>query len=78
MADEGPRQDQMVEARMKLEHLGKGIDSLPEQTRRILLARRVEGLAYAEIARREGLKVRAVEQRVARATLLLMNWMEEW
>jgi RNA polymerase sigma factor (sigma-70 family) len=73
-----PDQAQVAEARARLAHLGKGIAALPEQTRRILLARRIDGLAYAEIAKREGLKIRAVEQRVARATLLLMKWMDGW
>lgn len=74
---DAPGQDQVVEARARLAHLARGIDALPEQTRRILLARRIDGTPYAEIARAEGLKVRAVEQRVARATLLLTKWMDE-
>ncbi len=40
--------------------------------------RRLDNLSYAEIAEAEGMTVAAVEKQVARATLQLMEWMEEW
>lgn len=70
--------DEIFSGRARLEHLRAGIEALPERTRRILVARRVEGQSFREIAEREGASVSAVEKQVARATLALMKWMEEW
>ncbi len=70
--------DEVLSARTRLEHLSKGSAMLPERTRRILLARRIEGQSYREIAEREGSSISAVEKHVARATLVLMKWMDGW
>lgn len=70
--------DEIMSGRDGLQHLREGLAGLPEQTRRILLARRIAGQSYKEIARLEGLSVSAVEKRVARATLDLMKWMDGW
>ena len=69
---------QIVEERARLAHAARGLDQLPERTRRILLKRRLENLPFAEIARSEDMSVAAVEKQVARATLQLMKWMEQW
>ena len=55
-----------------------GLDQLDPLTRRCLLAQRLEGVSYAEIAAREGLPLTTVEKRVARAVLFLMKWMDDW
>jgi RNA polymerase sigma-70 factor (ECF subfamily) len=70
--------DEQAEGRAKLAHLELGLAALPEQTRRILLLRRIDGLSFKEIAAAEGQSVSAVEKQVARATLMLMKWMEGW
>ena len=70
--------DEIFSGRARLEHLQEGIAALPARTRRILLARRVEGQSFREIAEREGASVSAVEKHVARATLSLMKWMDGW
>jgi len=78
IADAMPDPAEIVEQQARLRHAARGIDQLPERTRRILLKRRLDGSSYAEIARSEGMSVAAVEKQVARATLQLMQWMEEW
>ena len=70
--------DEQVESRTKLEHLRRGMATLSEDSRRILLMRRIDGLSFKEIASIEGLTVSAVEKKVARATLVLMKWMDGW
>jgi RNA polymerase sigma-70 factor (ECF subfamily) len=70
--------DEQAESRARLEHLELGLAALPEQARRILLLRRIDGLSFKEIAATEGLSVSAVEKKVARATLALMKWMDGW
>lgn len=51
---------------------------LSPRTRRILLGQRLDGLSYAELARREGISVSAVEKHVAKAVAFMMAWMREW
>jgi len=70
--------DELVESRAKLAHLQLGLAALPQDARRILLMRRIDGLSFKEIAVAEGLSVGAVEKKVARATLVLMKWMDGW
>jgi RNA polymerase sigma-70 factor (ECF subfamily) len=70
--------DEQVESRTKLEHLQRGMATLSADTKRILLMRRIDGLSFKEIALAEGLSVSAVEKKVARATLVLMKWMDGW
>ena len=78
LVDSSPRQDEVLDARIRLRRLSEGLDALKPRTRSMLLAQRLEGLSYAEIARREGITVSAVEKQIARAILFLMDWMEGW
>ncbi|MGN6689352.1 MAG: RNA polymerase sigma factor [Sphingopyxis sp.] len=78
VADGAPDPEQVVEERARLAHAARGLDQLPERTRRILLKRRLENLPFAEIARSENTSIAAVEKQVARATLQLVKWMEQW
>lgn len=78
IADATPDPSQIVEQQARLRRAAEGLAQLPERTRRILLKRRLDGLAFAEIAASEGMSVAAVEKQVARATLQLMQWMDEW
>lgn len=75
-ATAGP--DEILSARVRLKRLEEGIAQLPERTRRILLSRRIDGTDYRRIAEAENMTVAAVEKQVARATLSLMKWMQEW
>jgi len=74
-ADPTPQPDEIVHARERLRRAKAGLDRLDDVTRRCLLAQRLEGLTYAEVAAREGLPVSTVEKRVARALVVLAKWM---
>lgn len=76
--DEQPDPSQIVEQQARLRHAAKGFAQLPERTQRILLMRRLDNLSFADIAKAEGMTTAAVEKQVARATLQLMKWMEQW
>lgn len=78
VAEDRAGPDEILSARLRLRRLEEGMALLPERTRRILLRRRMDGLGYREIAEAEGMSVSAVEKQVARATLTLMKWMQEW
>lgn len=78
IASPDPLPDEQAQSQARLDHLGKGLATLPEHVRRVLLMRRIHGLSFREIALAEGMTVTAVEKRVARATLSLMRWMDEW
>ena len=78
LADSSPGPDEVLQGRDRLERLRQGLLALKPRTRDMLLAQRLDGLTYAEIARREGISVSAVEKQIARAVLFLMDWMEGW
>jgi RNA polymerase sigma-70 factor (ECF subfamily) len=78
VAEDRAGPDEILAARTRLRRLEEGMAQLPERTRRILLSRRLDGTGYREIAAAEGMSVSAVEKQVARATLSLMKWMQEW
>lgn len=78
LADNSPGPDEVLGSRDRLRRLSEGLDALKPRAREMLLAQRLEGLSYAEIARRQGVSVSAVEKQIARAVLFLMDWMEGW
>jgi RNA polymerase sigma factor (sigma-70 family) len=78
IADATPDPEQSLQSKERLLRAAAGIDRLPEKTRRILLRRRLDGVSYAVIAQEEGMSIPAVEKQVARATLEMMKWMEQW
>jgi len=77
-ADSSPGPDEVLQGRDRLERLRQGLLALKPRARDMLLAQRLEGLTYAEIAAREGVSVSAVEKQIARSVLFLMDWMEGW
>lgn len=78
IADATPLPDEIVRAQDQLRHAAEGLDQLNEETRRMLLSHRIDGLTYDEIGQREGMNPKAVQKRVLRATLFLLKWMDEW
>ncbi len=54
------------------------INQLPEKTRAIFLAHRIDGMSYQRIALDRGLSTSSVEKHVAKAVLLLSDGMAGW
>jgi RNA polymerase sigma factor (sigma-70 family) len=77
LADAAPLPEEQLLSQERLRRVNSGLQRLDPQTRRCLLAKRLEGLTAAQIAGRENLSVAAVEKRVARALLFLTQWMGE-
>lgn len=59
--------DQVLEGKQALQQVLSGLLELPERTRNVFLLARLEGLRHAEIARRLGISVSAVEKHVLKA-----------
>lgn len=78
LSDPYPEPDEVLLAQLRMRRLKEGLSALPERTRTILLAQRLDGLTYAEIARNEGISTSAVEKHIARAIQFLLNWMDGW
>lgn len=69
----GADQFRLLETRDLLDRLNLAMLELPQETREVFMAHRVEGLTYVEIAERTGLSVKQVEKRIARAMLDLSD-----
>jgi RNA polymerase sigma-70 factor (ECF subfamily) len=78
LLDPAPTQADSLLARRGLERLKAGLAVMDPKTQSVILAHRIDGLSYAEIARREGVSESAVVKRVARGVSFLQKWMEEW
>lgn len=76
-ADSSPGPAEETQSANRLKRLSAGLETLPPKTQRILLAQRVDGRSYADIAREEGITVSAVEKHVAKGILLLTQWMHD-
>ena len=60
-----------LECRDMLRRIDAAMLRLPEKTRHIFIAHRIEGLSYAEIAERTGLTVTGVEKQMSKALAAL-------
>ena len=65
-----------LESRDTLRRLERAMLGLKPKTRAIFLARRLDGLSYAEIAERTGLSVKGVEKQMAKAIATIDRLME--
>jgi len=63
----GTDQCRLLETRDLLDRLEAAMLELPQQTREIFMAHRIDGLTYGEIAERTGLTIKQVEKRLVRA-----------
>jgi len=77
-ADDRPQPEQWMRAKERLRRVNAGLSRLDPDVRRLVLAHRLEGLTYAEIAAREGVPVARVEKQVARAVMFLIKWSDGW
>lgn len=78
LADMAPSVEAWLLGRERVARLGVCLSRLPERTRGIFLAHRLDGRSYSDIARELDISVKAVEKHVTKATLLLTCWMEGW
>lgn len=76
LIDPTPSADDRAAARADLARLQAGLAAMNAKTREIVLAQRLDGLSYAQIAEQQGLSISAVEKRLARGMLFLQDWME--
>jgi RNA polymerase sigma-70 factor (ECF subfamily) len=78
VVDTAPTLEDAMLARERLARLVGCIDELPEKTRAIFLAHRIDGMSYQRIALDHGLSVSSVEKHVAKAVFLLSQGMAGW
>lgn len=76
--DGAPDAEAVLQGRQRLERLASGLDRLPARTREILLAHRLDGRSYTDIAQEHGVSINTIEKHIAKATLQLTSWMEGW
>lgn len=77
IVDAAPQPEEHLLLQERLRRTKTGMARLDPVTRRCLLAQRLDGLTFPQIAERENMSVAAVEKRVARAVLFLTKWMDE-
>ena len=78
LIDDSPSAEDVLFARERVARLSLCLARLSERTRDIFLAHRIEGQSYREIAESRGLSISTVEKHVARATLNVSTWMEQY
>ena len=78
LIDTAPGTEAIVLARERAARLSECVSRLTPKARAILLAHRVDGRTYQDIALEHDLSISTVEKHVAKATLLLTSWMEGW
>ena len=78
LVDLAPSQEAILLARERLARLSRCLGRLNAKTRAILLAHRIDGMTYTQIARANSMSISAVEKQIAKATLQLTSWMEGW
>ena len=78
LVDESPPVESIVLARERMQRVAHCLGRLTDKNREIFLAHRLDGLTYREIADRHGLSTSTVEKHIAKATLQLITWTEDW
>lgn len=78
MVDTAPTLEDAMCSRQRLAHLMECIKQLPEKTRFVFLAHRIDGMSYQEIALDRRLSICSVEKHIAKAVMLLSEGMTGW
>jgi len=78
LADVAPGAEALLLGKERLARMMVCLERLPERTREIFMAHRLDGRSYTDIARELGISINAVEKHVTKATLMLTSWMEGW
>ena len=75
VVDSAPRPQDAVEHREAQKLLQEGLSALPEEYRKVLILREIEGLSYTEIAESASLELGTVKSRISRGRVLLRNFL---
>ena len=67
IADESQSPQALLERKLTREAVRRGLDTLPDEQRQILLLREIQGLSYEEIGEAMGLEAGTVKSRIFRA-----------
>ena len=70
--DTSPQPQETVEAQKLLQ---EGLSALPEEYRKVLILREIEGLSYTEIAESASIELGTVKSRISRGRSLLRNFL---
>lgn len=73
--DTSPQPQETVEHREAQKLLQKGLSALPEEYRKVLILREIEGLSYTEIAESASIELGTVKSRISRGRSLLRNFL---
>lgn len=73
--DTSPQPQETVEYRETQKLLQEGLSALPEEYRKVLILREIEGLSYTEIAESASIELGTVKSRISRGRSLLRNFL---
>lgn len=73
--DTSPQPQETVEHREAQKLLQEGLSTLPEEYRKVLILREIEGLSYTEIAESASIELGTVKSRISRGRSLLRNFL---
>lgn len=78
LVDESPTAEATVLAKERVARLRACVNRLSEKPRDMLIAHRIEGLSYKDIAEQHKVHITTVEKHIAKAMLLVSDWMKGW
>lgn len=73
--DTSPQPQETVEHREAQKLLQESLSALPEEYRKVLILREIEGLSYTEIAESASIELNTVKSRISRGRSLLRNFL---
>lgn len=73
--DTSPQPQETVEHRETQKLLQEGLSALPEEYRKVLILREIEGLSYTEIAESASIELGTVKSRISRGRSFLRNFL---
>lgn len=73
--DTSPQPQETVEHRETQKLLQEGLSALPEEYRKVIILREIEGLSYTEIAESASIELGTVKSRISRGRSLLRNFL---